>query len=118
MINIKPSHARNVTQDLNRMAAGQGIVNVNSGMMIGGGSGKNKNGAGTFTDNEYQNRHAMKVTGGDIGSQTFYYQNNKQGMAHTEGDEIYNNSGMAAGMGGSFDSRERVREIRERHMAA
>jgi hypothetical protein len=41
-------------------------------------------------------------------------------MAHTEGDECYNynNNSMAAGMGGSFDSRERVREIRERHMAA
>ena len=29
-----------------------------------------------------------------------------------------NNNNLAVGMGGSFDSRERVREIRERHMAA
>ena len=36
---------------------------------------------------------------------------------HTEGDEV-NNSNMAVGMGGSFDSRERVREIKERHQAA
>lgn len=58
----------------------------------------------------------MKLNG-DIGSQTFYYQNKKQ-LAHTEGDESVNNNNNMAAMGGSFDSRERVREIRERHMAA
>jgi len=31
---------------------------------------------------------------------------------------VVNNNNMVVGMGGSFDSRERVREIRERHMAA
>ena len=52
MINIKQSHARNVTQDLNRMAAGQGVVNANSGMMMGGAQ-KHQKGGGTFNDNEY-----------------------------------------------------------------
>ena len=95
------------------MAAGQGVVSANSGIIIGGVQKNAKNG-GTFNDNEYGNRIATKMHG-DLGSQTFYYQNNKQ-LAHTEGDEVINNN--LAGMGGSFDSRERVREIRERHMAA
>lgn len=113
MINIKQSHARNVTQDLNRMAAGQGVVNnANSGMIMSGGQ-KHQKGGGTFNDNEYQNRKFN----GDVGSQTFYNNNNKQ-LAHTEGDEVGNGNNMTAAMGGSFDSRERVREIRERHMAA
>lgn len=75
MINIKQSHARNVTQDLNRMAAGQGVVNANSGMIMGGAQ-KNQKGGGTFNDNEYQNRNVMKING-DVGSQTFYYHNKK-----------------------------------------
>ena len=96
------------------MAAGQGVVNANSGMIMGGA--QKQKGGGTYTDAAYQDRNGMKFNG-DVGSQTFYTHNNKQ-LAHTEGDEVVNNNNMVVGMGGSFDSRERVREIRERHMAA
>lgn len=102
------------------MVAGQGAIAANSGL-IAGGAQRHSLVSGTFNDQDYQNNKVAMMQfnppggGADIGAHTFHYQQPRQ-QVHTEGDE--QNATVPLGMGGSFDSRERVREIRERHLAA
>lgn len=102
------------------MLAGQGALAANTGVVVGGAQ-RYSLVSGTFNDQDYQNNKVAMMQfnppggGAEIGTHTFHHHHARQ-QVHTEGDE--QNTNVPLGMGGSFDSRERVREIRERHLAA